>query len=134
MIYMGKKCYHCWAELEADSEFCNSCRGKNITKEQVDNKFVSYSNISFVLGCIAIGFFSWFAFLSGYLGFAGIIGCYIFNSLFLLSTLLGVVLGSISIKQGIRKRAILGIVFNIFDAIWHMYALIALVLLSQQQY
>ena len=107
---MDKKCPHCGEKLVTNVKYCFSC------EERISRKRKNlFSDFSLILGCHAIGFFWWITalLLSSYVEYnINIIG-YVFLNVFLVITLIGVIFGVISIKQGRKNRSIFGILLNL---------------------
>ena len=94
---------------------------------EINTKYIRFSSASFILGCIAIGLFSWLGWLLiPYLGeYVGkIIGILAFNSFFLICTTIGMVLGALSIRKERRRKTLLGLIFNSIGVIIHIFLII----------
>lgn len=103
-----------------------SSNEESISKvHQIERKYASFSTASLVLGCLALGLFSWLAiiyeFWSPWIG--GMTGTLVFLLGVLLSNTLGVIFGAVSLKKGIKKRSILGLVFSLIGLILHIILL-----------
>lgn len=133
---MKSKCTNCGGNVNQENTTCSSC-GETITQvNQLDTYYPLLSTISLVIGCFEIGLFSWFAIFFDSFGrwLGGLLGMIIFNSVFLLFVVVGVILGAMSVNKGRRKRAIIGLVFNSIGVSIHIAIIVMIIVLLNDPY
>ena len=109
-------CPNCGEKIESNLLVCNFC-GKSIESKNSSNElnYQHLSLVSLIIGCIAAGIFWWLP--VAFLNFANeIFSRNVVTSLlsiYLLISLLGFVIGLVSIKKGKKVYSMLGFSFNI---------------------
>ena len=123
MVYLEKECPKCGEKISREINSCLSCEGSIQQANEINTKYIQFSTASLVIGCLAIGFFSWFGWLFPYWAqwLGDMVGLLTFNSLFLICSIIGVVLGAKSKDKGNKTRANVGIVFNSIGIAIHTF-------------
>ena len=110
-----KKCPYCGENIDSNLVVCNiCCKSINSNASYPKTKYHLLSLLSLILGSIAFGIFWWFpvAFLNfAYEIFSRNVVVSLL-SIYLFFSLLGLVLGFLSIKKGKKLYSILGVSFN----------------------
>lgn len=121
---MSEECSKCGEKIIENSAFCPKCGAALNPTSQIERKYARFSTASLIMGCIAIGLFSWLIIIWPYwVGSGGPTLALIVSLLILISNSTSVVLGAVSVKKGLRVRAILGVIFGSIGTIYHVIAL-----------
>ncbi|MFW9921891.1 MAG: hypothetical protein ACFFDW_01220 [Candidatus Thorarchaeota archaeon] len=112
---------------QSEKNNTDEIRNSQSNASPIEPKYAKLSTASLILGCITIGFFSWFSIIQvDYIvnWFGGLLGVLIFMSFYVVTTIVGIILGALSITKGYKKRAIIGLVLSSIGMVYHVVALI----------
>ncbi|MCE7744112.1 MAG: hypothetical protein GPJ52_03135 [Candidatus Heimdallarchaeota archaeon] len=129
---MSVKCLNCGEMNESDSAQCSSCGNKIDKKDsnkQVAKQLRIFSLLSLILGCVGMGFFWWFPVLplNNIISLGNWVALSLF-CLFMISAILGIIFGGLSVRKGKRWFSIIGLLFNAFTLFTLIWSLVIFIL------